>query len=71
MSYDYCNCSEYFVANDSKHQNDENRKQRGASSSHSNADLITNHLNETTVTSKTSNGTPQYVNKIRIIKVLF
>ncbi len=53
-------CREYFLGNDSKKPNDENRKQHGASSSRSNADLITNHLNETTAAaSKTTPGTPQ------------
>jgi hypothetical protein len=47
---------EYFT--DSKKNVDEHRKQHGASS-HSNADLITNHLNETTAASKTNTGTPQ------------
>jgi len=47
---------EYFI--DSKKTNDEHRKPHGASS-HSNADLITNHLNETTAASKTNTGTPQ------------
>jgi hypothetical protein len=47
---------EYFT--DSKKTNDEHRKPHGASS-HSNADLITNHLNETTAASKTNTGTPQ------------
>jgi hypothetical protein len=52
-------CREYFLATDSKKHNDENRKQTGASSSsHSNADLITNHLNETTAASKTNAGAP-------------
>jgi hypothetical protein len=53
-------CREYFLGSDSKKPNDENRKQHGASSSRSNADLITNHLNETTAAaSKTTTGTPQ------------
>jgi hypothetical protein len=46
------------LGNDSKKHNEEQRKQHTASA-HSNADLITNHLNETTAASKTNNGTPQ------------
>ncbi len=58
MNYFYI-CREYFLgSSDSKKHNDDNRKQHGASS-HSNADLITNHLNETTAASKTTTGTPQ------------
>jgi len=53
-------CREYFLgSSDSKKHNEDNRKQHGASSSNSNADLITNHLNETTAASKTITGTPQ------------
>lgn len=55
--------SEYFSTGDSKKHNDELRKQHGGtSSSHSNADLITNHLNETTTASKTATGVAQWVN---------
>ncbi|CAF4581581.1 unnamed protein product, partial [Rotaria socialis] len=52
--------SEYFSGNDYKKYTDENPKQCQASSSHSNADLITNHLNETTAAVKTANGTRQH-----------
>jgi hypothetical protein len=53
-------CREYFSGSVAKKHNDETHKQHGASSSsHSNADLITNHLNETTAASKTTTGTPQ------------
>ncbi|CAF4200374.1 unnamed protein product [Adineta steineri] len=52
--------SEYFSTVDSKKHNEENRKQPGASSSsYSNADLITNHLNETSAASKSTTGSSQ------------
>jgi hypothetical protein len=45
-------CREYFVGNDSKKQH--------TASANSNADLITNHLNETTAAAaKATNGTSQ------------
>lgn len=48
---------EYFLASDSKKSNDDHRKAQ-ATSGPSNADLITNHLNETTAAaaSKTASG---------------
>lgn len=52
---------EYFLANDSKKSTDDRRKAQ-ATSGPSNADLITNHLNETTAAAASKNasgGTPQ------------
>lgn len=46
-------CSEYFLTNDSKKSNDTQ-----TASGQSNADLITNHLNETTAKTATG-GTSQ------------
>lgn len=54
--------SEYFLGVESKKRTDENRKPAEATASataHSNADLITNHLNETTVAAKTASGESQ------------
>jgi hypothetical protein len=51
--------SEYFLSSDSKKHSDESRKQHGAASSQNNADLIKNHLNETTATATTNTGAPQ------------
>ncbi|CAF4437210.1 unnamed protein product [Rotaria sp. Silwood2] len=59
--------SEYFLSTNSIKPNDENCKQSdgssssssSSSSSNTNADLITNHLNETRATSKTNDGTTQ------------
>ncbi|CAF0908469.1 unnamed protein product [Rotaria sordida] len=49
--------SEYFLSNHSNKHNHQLSEQ--PSSSHSNADLITDHLNQTKEPSNTTNGTPQ------------
>ncbi|CAF1667268.1 unnamed protein product [Adineta ricciae] len=52
--------SEYFLGGDSKKHSEDNRKQHTASSSStSNADLITNHLDETTTATAAASKTPQ------------